>query len=264
MKNIMFLFLCFIFVSFSVVAQEQPSVEETSSSSGSHLTVGGEIRHYRYVEPGLIQHTGILYGVWVNWFWQSKYFKGVIDANLISGSLKYDGALCDINTNVCTDYSARTYDLIHRVTHRFEYAINSDFTAFAGGGFRYLYDKGDGTGFYTRTGTYLFLPVGVRYQNSNFSLDTEYDIFLGGTMVSKLSDVNSGYSDVTNTQKSGYGVQVTAGYHTNLSYYLFYETWNVRDSDVVEMKINGNPSGIGITEPKNFSESWGFKVGWVF
>lgn len=261
MKKAALLFVSLLFINVFATAQE----ENTSSSSDSHLTIGPELRYYRYVEPGLIQHTGALYGVWANWFYQLGSFKGVIDANLIIGNLKYDGALCDTNTSVCTDYSSTTNEMIHRVTHRFDYQVTSDLHVFAGGGFRYLYDKGEGVGFYTRSGTYLFLPVGVTYNLSDFSLDVEYDIFLGGTMVSKLSDVNSTYGDITHTQKTGYGIQVTAGYHAKpISYYLFYETWNVRDSDTVELKINGAPSGLYFTEPKNFSESWGFKVGWAF
>jgi hypothetical protein len=240
-----------------------------------NLKIGAELVSYRYAEPGLISHSGFLYGVYGEGFWNpSVNVKGILAIDLIVGVLNYDGALCEVKTNVCTDYKAKTNDLIFRMTHRFEYSVSERFNIFAGPGIRYLIDKGDEPAFYTRLGTYIFAPIGFNFSvptaDDTLFLDLEYDLFLVGTMQSRLSEVNSTYSDITHTQKEGSGHKITIGYQQNKTHAnpitasLFFESWTIGASNLERLYVNGQPSTTAFVEPKNFSESFGVKVAVAF
>lgn len=242
-----------------------------ADGSSTNIKLGGEISSYRYVEPGLISHTGFLLGVNFQWFWVgTSDFKGVIDSSAVFGQLQYDGKLCNVQTSVCQDYSAKTNDFIVRVTHRFEYQFSPFIAGFAGPGLRFLYDKGEDPGFYTRTGVYLFAPVGFRLElptgENLFFADFEYDIFLGGTMNSKFSEVNSSYGDITHKQTSGAGQKITLGASLTkwlskpVTVSLYYENWNIAETNFEPFYQDGVATNKAFQEPKNFSESYGLKV----
>lgn len=265
MKNI-FLLLFLI----GLVANAQEIVNTVPEKN---LKLGGQIISYRYVEPGLIEHTGLLYGITAEGFWfPSSNVKGVFNADLVIGKLDYNGALCNISNDTCSDYSAKTNEFILRMTHRFEMQVVENMRGFAGPGIRYLIDKGDDRGFYTRTGIYLFIPVGGSYHvplsggGGSLFIDAEYDIFLAGVMTSRLSEVNPSYEDITHVQNSGSGHKITLGYQQDqvnpnpLTVGLFYENWNVAESDRKTLYVSGQASTKSFVEPKNFSESIGLKI----
>ncbi|MBC7465157.1 MAG: hypothetical protein H7256_04135, partial [Bdellovibrio sp.] len=181
------------FVATKVQAQQpafdQPAQPESSIFQYSKkIKIGAELISYRYVEPGLIEHVGLLYGANAQLKWEaSEMIFGVIDVSVVAGKLNYNGALCDVETNACSNYSAKTDDVIFRITHRFDFKVTEQFHIFAGPGIRYLFDRGESSGFYTRLGLYLFAPVGVNLQiplndDSGLIFDLEYDIFISGSM----------------------------------------------------------------------------------
>ncbi len=255
-------------------AEDLSSDEKDSSSRFRKALVGVHLISHRYVEPSLRSDSGLLYGVFGRYIYRlGAESEGVIDAELAAGKLNYDGAICKTVSGMttCSPYQATTTDVILRVSHRFNFIISEQLDAFAGGGFRYLLDRGLGAGFYTRAGTYLFLPLGLTVKfpfknKSVIALDLEYDFFLIGTMRSSLSEADPRLSDVSHTQKQGSGSKISLSYEgwDRFSGKLFYEHWAVADSDVQPSVTNGVPDGGYFIEPKNFTDSYGIGFGFKF
>lgn len=233
------------------------------SAQSRAITLGTELRYYNYTEPGVVSHTGALYGVWGEWLWHSFIGDGRLKGNAIFGSITYDGALCDINGNNCTPYTANTNDIITKVSSRLELSPTKLFKLYGGVGLRYLYDKGEGTGFYQRTGTWIYIPIGFESKFSiakhNIVIDLEYDAIVSGQMKSGLSEIDSSLSDITHKQ-TGYGYALDIGYVVSKKWILsaFYEAWVLNRSDVVQT------NGLFFVEPENRSNSFGVKIGLDF
>ena len=139
-----FLILCVTGFSSLSVAQDESA--SPAASFFKPFQFGVHLENYRYTEPGLVSHAGLMFGVHGAAAWAfSENASGLVSGELSSGELNYDGALCDVNTNVCTDYKAKTNDVIIRLTQRFDYFILNHFHVFGGPGFRYLIDRGQGT-----------------------------------------------------------------------------------------------------------------------
>ncbi len=275
MKMILLISFSF-FLLLNRVARAQ--TEEPPATVDLSLKVGASLAYYRYVEPTLISQTGFLIGAWLNWDYHLLFYRGVLQAEIHNGELNYDGAICQIKTNQCSDYKAKTTDLIFKLAHRFTYDFNDTFSAFAGLGYRFLYDKGEGSGFYRRTGQYLYVPVGfsTRLEMNSWPgvliFEAEYDYFLNGAIESKLSDVNSAYSDVNHKQNKGYAVRLTLSFEAQKkpddlrawNYGVYTERWSIAKSDRAELLENGVSSGTFFYEPENFSETLGLKVGFSY
>lgn len=227
-------------------------------TAGKPFVIGAETRQYRYSEPGFVTHEGLLLGLWGEWYWESALGKGKAYGNLLYGNLNYDGALCDLSNN-CTPYQAKTTDWIWKVNSRIEVEVNEKLNLFAGGGFRYLYDRGQGVGFYTRTGNWAYIPLGGFLKYQRFTVELEYDHIIYGSFKSALSEVSTSFSDLVHTQK-GYGLLMTLGYRINSSWNIqgIYESWSLDESDVI---VSG---GSAFVEPQNNSQSFGLKIGYLF
>ena len=229
-----------------------------------NLAIGGEVRQYSYAEPGFVSHTGYLFGIWGEWSWDSALGFGKTSANLLFGALSYEGQACNLSGTTCTPLTATTNDMIAKIGARLEHVFNPAFRIFYGGGFRYLYDKGEGSSFYTRTGEWVFLPVGLNFETDtalgNIFLELEYDYTIYGVMKSGLSEVSSTLNDIISNQKGGYGLVVSGGIALgeNLTTALIYESWNANDSDIMAS------GGQNFREPANSSQAFGLRVGYSF
>ena len=257
-----FLTICLGVFSSAGAQEKAPAKTQTRSERVSKsFQFGIELRQYKYEEPGFVEHNGLLYGFWGEWLWRSAMGSGRTNADILFGTLKYDGALCDISNN-CTPYTANTKDIIAKGSIRLEFPLATSTNLITGIGGRYLYDKGEGIGFYQRTGTWLFLPAGV-----NFNLETsvgklifeaEYDYIFYGNFRSNLSEVGSSFTDLTHTQ-TGYGLYLSTGLQFNdFSISGFYELWDLNESNTVES------NGLFFIEPKNDSKAFGVKAGFRF
>lgn len=239
-------------------SQNKEKKIQKKSQSAKNFLIGSEIRDYKYSEPGFVSHTGLLYGVWGDWYWGSRLGNGKTHAEFLYGSLFYSGALCDLSNN-CTAYSSTTQDFITKVNTRLEYSLKESLLLFLGIGHRFLYDRGNGVGFYTRTGNWVYLPLGAGFQYRKFLLDIEYDLIVYGSFKSNLSEVSTTFTDLTHSQK-GYGLVLSLGYELNELWSLqgIYESWNLDESDPVAS------GGSLFVEPKNNSQSVGLKLGYFF
>lgn len=238
--------------------QRPPQKEKKS------LIIGGEVRNYTYTEPGFVSHAGYLFGLWGEWSWESALGFGKTNANLLFGALTYEGQACNLSGTSCTPLAATTNDVIAKVGVRLEHFLNPTFLIFYGGGFRYLYDKGEGSSFYTRTGEWIFLPVGLNFKTDtslgSIFLEMEYDYTIYGVMKSALSEVSSTLNDIVSNQKGGYGLVISGGVNLtdNLMTALIYESWNANDSDIMAS------GGQNFREPANSSQAIGMRLGYTF
>lgn len=262
----------------------EPVLDESLAESLNpfHLKVGASLQNYRYEEPALMSHTGVLIGAWLDWLYKVPYYTGSLHAEMNTGKLDYNGALCDVNTGDCHEYKSKTNDVILRATHRFSFSADEIFQhpvqIFFGVGYRYLYDKGDGVGFYRRIGQYWILPVGFTTSvmwnelKTKVVFDYEFDYFLAGAIESKLSDVNLTYSDVKHLQNRGRAQRLIVGFEPQPEpdhphpwmFYFFYENWSIPQSERAELLINGAHSGKFFYEPENRSNAYGIRVGWSY
>ena len=224
--------------------------------------LGGDMRTYHYGEPGFVDHSGFMFGAWLEYIMPLSFGQLAAGGNILMGALKYEGALCDISNN-CTPYESTTREIISKVKAKLHWDISENFSLFGGVGYRYLQDKGEGIGFYTRTGAWAFVPIGVAasYEMSpknKIIAEVQYDYIIFGGLRSNLSEASSAFTDIAHKQ-SGYGLSYNAGYEMdNWLMSLYFESWNLNESDVVES------SGFFFVEPSNKSESFGTKVGFKF
>lgn len=258
----------FFFCQFSL-AQSLPLTP--LKSFFKPFEIGVQVENYRYVEPGLISHFGLLFGLRgvAAWSYNEKA-SGLVLGDINSGELNYDGALCDVNTNVCTAYQAKTRDVILRLTHRFDYLLTDTFHLFIGPGFRYLIDQGRGAGFYTRRATYFFVPAGFAVDFAEYTFEFEYDFFMKGRITSHLSEVNSSFGDMSHSQENGLAYRATVLRHFKnlvavpLIFGLYYEKREVPSSEFKELIINNLPSGKFYKEPRNLTEVIGLRASLLY
>ena len=149
-------------------------------------------------------------------------------------------------------------------------STNKRITFFGGLGYRYLLNasglKASSTGHYgyDRESRYMYLPLGINYETAPSAQDSywefrgEYLYLLYGQQTSKLSQVSSSYSDVTNDQEDGSGIKLTAKYHfdkkSGIEGYMDY--WDIADSKV---DVSGN-----FMEPRNSTAETGIRYFWKF
>ena len=224
------------------------------------LVIGGELRQYKYSEPGFVTHEGLMYGAYLDYLYRFTPSTFVsAGGNLIYGSLNYDGGLCD-EFGSCQPYKATTNDLITRTHVRVHIKPSSTVSLQIGLGLRYLSDKGQGQGFYLRTGTWFYVPLAaslsVPLQNqAKLNFLAEYDVVVSGGIKSNLSEIDVDYSDVYMTQTGG-GFILKAAYEwSQFKVSGFYETWSLNESAPV------TTGGSTFIEPKNESQSFGLQLG---
>lgn len=264
-----FWFICLLILSLAGVSQSNAQdsqeltqtpkkfIKQKKTQNDKPILVGAELRYYQYSEPELaLTHTGLLYGAWGEWNWTSAIGDGKLYGNFLYGVIDYDGALCN-KLNVCTPHQAKTTDMISKINTRLFFSVTPEFKGFAGLGYRYLYDLGQGTGFYTRTGNWLYLPLGAELNFEKFKFEIEYDLIGYGTIMSNLSEASSTYQDLTLNQK-GYGLLLSASYDFSSDWSIkgLYELWFLDTSNSM------TSGGKTFYEPQNSSQSISVGVGY--
>lgn len=141
---------------------------------------------------------------------------------------------------------------------------NSRTTIFSGFGFRYLLNasglKQSSTGHsgYDRESRYLYIPFGLNHEIKNWEFRGEYLYFIYGQQTSKISQVSSTYSDVTNDQEEGSGLKLTAKNYlqNNFGIEFYMDYWDIADSNI---DVSGN-----FMEPRNTTSETGLRVFWAY
>ena len=82
----------------------------------------------------------------------------------------------------------------------------------------------------------------------------EYLYFLYGQQTSKISQVSSSYTDVTNDQEEGSGLKLSAKYYSekDFGYEVYMDYWDIADS---KLDTTGN-----FMEPRNTTSETGIRL----
>ena len=146
---------------------------------------------------------------------------------------------------------------------------DSRLTLFGGLGYRYLLNasglKQSTTGHsgYDRESRYMYVPLGINYEtnstnDSYWEFRGEYLHFLYGQQTSRLSQVSSNFSDVTNDQEEGSGIKLRAKFYIDSSsgFEGYMDYWDIADS---KLDVSGN-----FMEPRNTTSETGIRYFWKY
>lgn len=114
---------------------------------------------------------------------------------------------------------------------------------YAGLGYRSIYSNlkaYTNTGFVspTRTSNQVYLPVGITHRfalgdKARVATTVEADYLIAGTQQTRYTDIVGYISDLSVTQKKGYGGRLAMAYETaRWSAGVFYHYWNIQESEV--------------------------------
>jgi hypothetical protein len=248
------------------VAAAQSNAPQDLLLTRQGVEIGGQLAHYHYKEPGLIDITGNRAGVvgvftFVN---PAQRLFTRIDVRGSYGSLKYEGSG---TINGVPDWIAEA-----RIVSGKDFLPGSgvSLSPYAGLGYRFLFNdlrgySSSGAVGYRRYSNYSYAPIGL---TSRISISEqwvlaptlEYDAFIHGQQISKLSDAGLGDPDVTNTQNGGFGYRVSIMAETgHWAFGPWLHYWHIRDSDL--QRINATTLGL---EPANWTREVGFELRYRF
>ncbi|HEY6240887.1 MAG TPA: hypothetical protein VIW78_08615 [Burkholderiales bacterium] len=250
--------------SSAAVAQTNASNDPLATRGG--WEAGGQIASYHYEEPNFAKLIGPRVGaVGAYTFVPGRMFIKA-DVRGSVGSLEYQGT--------GTQDSVPDYIFETRVVAGTDFRAGGSvaFSPYAGLGYRYLYD--DLRGYtqvgnktfagYRRYSSYLYAPVGL---TARFRIHdrwvlapmVEYDYFIRGKQITKLSDAGSGFPDITNTQTSGYGYRLAVmAEKDRFAFGPWMNYWKIGDSDTVTVN-----STTGL-EPANWTREVGLEFRYRF
>ena len=260
------------------------SVTVNNLKTQSLNEVGLTVSTYKYSEPNLTDLTG-------NTMTVTSKATNIGLEYLGTYSLKNDWFLLaevDYNNGNVTYNGSGTASGIPQYYYNLKGAAGYDFgfngfvlSPYVGLGYRYLSQAlggvttSTGARGYDRQSTYNYIPIGVIHRmniNTKSILVTtlEYDYLISGSQYSGLSALNgtsggvtyAGIPNATNTQNSGYGVNLSVMYKEDkwgVGPYLKY--WNISQSDTVygNFTRNGVAYRGGVLEPANNTIEYGVK-----
>ena len=244
--------------------------EHGPASPGVSARVGYDAAYTRYAEDSVdIEERGVLHGGRAELMVRpGGRFEPVIgvEARAHFGSLRYRGRT---QSGTPVEADGRDRLLEGRVIAGPSFSLaQTDLLVFLGFGVRDWNNDVNDPRAYERNVTYLYSPLGVRYGQVlsglwGFAATIEYDLFWKGTVKSKLSDVDSSFSDLENHQRARSGFGVAAGLAVTrdfgawtLTLEPFLRMWRVDDSDVQPLIVNGQQAGNAV-EPRNTTTQLG-------
>jgi len=252
--------------SCAALAGTSPEANPLATRPGWEL--GGQIAHYRYLEPDFAKLSGNRAGIVVTGTAVST--AGVFsrfDFRESYGRLKYEGS--------GTKDGVPDWILEARVVAGLDWVGHSvSLSPYLGLGYRYLYNDlrgytSTGGGGYRRESNYIYAPVGftARFHLGDrwiLAPTLETEIFTRGRQASKLSDTGLGYIDVTNEQKKGRGHRTSLMLERNRwSIGAWTHYWHIEDSDVQFAGVVGGIPRGGL-EPANYTRESGLELRYRF
>lgn len=263
---------------------EGPDFASLHLSKTKTIELGSEVYRYSYKEPVFnLEIKGLQFGVNGAYIYRPE--QGDTFYTDVLNMYKFDGRFAFGQVDYHSDPSGQLKDEDNYVFELrgiagYDHYFNDAFrlTGYFGFGFRYLDNDSGGrqstTGAYgyERVSRYLYMPFGVEallQPSARWDIvpNFEWDVFLTGEQVSYLSDVSSGYPNLKNDQKRGYGVRGSLrfahqGEYFNLFLEPFFRYWLIQNSDVTT--ASGSVYAVTGLEPKNNSTEYGFKLGLQF
>lgn len=276
-----------LFCALCIQAAALPVLQAEPSREGAHFEIGPEISHITYEEPGLMEESGVMYGISGAFTYRAENMLGPIDMVKVEGTAAWGEV----------DYTSPisgTVDGIEDSMFEVRALLGLDIatggravlTPFIGFGYRQLDDNGGGMissvgdyG-YDREANYYYSPIGIEISSDldngwTIGGTIEYDYFWSGTQFSELTDANNDvftYSDdLRNEQHDGYGLRASVKIAKKLdSFSLAFEPflryWKIDNSDFDTIIIDdeGDLYEAGFVEPRNNSTQYGLKVSLLF
>lgn len=240
-------------------------IAETEPKSVWEL--GLELSSITYEEPGVMEETGTMFGILGSYTYYENDFMGKIELRYATGDVDYEGETQGGTPLKMSDIPniMKEFRLLGGIKVG---QSKKPPILYTGLGSRSLNDDSSSkVGGYERQSYYRYMPLGIDIDISNDRtnawITVEYDIFLGGTQTSYLSDADPGLNDIKNKQDDGYGFKCSIGLETkdNAVGEFFIRTWNIKDSDLADVTYYGTTIGQGY-EPKNNSLEIG--ISWAF
>jgi hypothetical protein len=228
--------------------------------------LGPEGEYIAYVEPGVMEETGFMAGIFGGFTLAREAWSGRLGASYVAGELDYrsdpDSAVGGRRIRLTTPGSI----LNLRGTGGWSFGSDRQrATLFAGLGYRFLVDDlpdYGGLQGYRREQTYTYVPLGLEWVwrpegGRRVEAALEYDWFLGGE--------NRSLS-YTLSQDSGYGLRASVRYvfapldldrlpDLSFSVEPFFQYWSVAESDWAPGPVY---------EPENSSTTFGLRAGVEF
>jgi hypothetical protein len=236
------------------------------------FVVAPEISYIKYEEPGLMEETGMMYGISGSYAFHDRVMLKA-EAKFAVGLLDYDG-----RTWGGTPLSISG---IPNYMWEFRGLVGYDFNArpvvispYLGLGYRWLQDNAQekSASGYRRESNYFYIPIGVEAlvvlgNGWSVGANVEYDVFVWGKQKSYLSDFSAGFSDAENDQSSGYGVRgsisiAKKGEKVGFMIEPYIKYWNIKESDVDRVTFYGTPRFV--VEPDNNSTEIGCRFAVTF
>jgi hypothetical protein len=250
--------------------------EETVAAISMHKhiwQVRPEVSRFEYKEPGLMKEQGTFYGLGASYTYRPWADREVVttegryllrlEGRATFGEVDYDGSLSDGTPYAVSDVDDALVEF--RILGGRDFLTGASLTTlYFGFGYRYLRDdlSSDPLG-YLRESNYFYVPVGLQYTHglsSEWSLTPcgEFDFLFLGQQVSHLSDLGSGYRDVTNSQPFGYGLRGSVMLQKRFDRFglavdPFIIYWDVNKSE------SKYANGLRFYEPKNWSMEYGLR-----
>jgi hypothetical protein len=245
-----------------------PEQRAKDLATQSGFDLGLQISDYNYEEPSLnVKLTGPKFGVnalLTGKFGEAWFVTG--DVRGAFGTSDYTGTgtqngnfedLWDLRALAGRDFFASTFSL----------------SPYLGIGYRNFYSDDRGTTSvgaqgYRRENELFYIPLGIEprfrvMEDARIATDIEYDYVISGTQTSTLSDANVGFPDVTNHQKSGYGVRGSVMWETKRwAAGPFFNYWNIDQSNTT--CATGPTFGLCGYEPTNHTFEAGAQVRYHF
>ena len=247
----------------------------TVLSKTHQVSLDREMYFAKYDEPGVMHQEGSMGGFNLKYTYRPKeddlfYFK---ELDMYRAQLQWASGKFDYTSN-----GTGTLENKDDFTLELKGVLGKDYhsspevraTPYFGFGYRYLLDEGEGryssTGNwgYDRVSNYYYFPLGVDYTYQvrpeyAFDANAEFDYMFRGKQISKLGYV-AGHNDVTNTQKSGYGLRGSLKFTRFFKKHSifaegFFRYWNIGQSEVAY------DASTPLVEPKNTTEEIGLRLG---
>jgi hypothetical protein len=253
-------------------AEGKPEVKTTSFAPlpRHSFEIGPELSYIQYEEPGVMKEKGMMYGIGASYAYHNKLMlKG--EGKFSFGFLNYDGTTWGGSPMTINDIPNYMWEFRGLIGYDFAVLETTTITPYLGLGYRYLNDNSQqkSSSGYKRESNYYYTPIGVTVTNDLknswiIGLTVEYDLFWKGIQKSYLSDLDPRSNNPENNQNSGYGikgsilVKKSVGRVTFL-FEPFIRYWNIAESDLQKITLNGVDTGWVLYEPKNNSTEVGLK-----
>jgi hypothetical protein len=246
-------------------ANTQASASNDRLATRPGWEVGGQVAHYRYLEPGFMKLEGDRAGILGAYtFTGAGGLFSRIDVRGSYGQLEYRGT--GTKSGV-PDWLIETRAVVGVDVFP---GSGVSLSPYVGLGNRHLYNDLRGYGStgavgYRRYSNYLYAPLGltvrIRVGGGWILAPTlEGDLFIRGRQVSKLSDAGLGFLDVTNSQDKGYGYRYSFMVEKDRwAFGGWTHYWHIRDSD--SRPIGGGRVG---REPENYTWESGLEIRYRF